>query len=46
MSGLIITPREEDFRRLDGQKALSILREVTLSEEEINKVVNKLKENG
>ena len=46
MSGLIITPREEDFRRLDGQKALSILREVTLSEEEINMVVNKLKENG
>ena len=46
MSGLIITPREEDFRRLDGQKALSILREVTLSEEEINMVVNKIKENG
>ena len=45
MSGLIITPREEDFRRLDGQKALSILREVTLSEEEINIVVNKIKEN-
>ena len=43
MAGLIITPREEDFRRLDGQKAVAILREVTLSEEEIDKVVDKLK---
>ncbi|MCH5178915.1 MAG: DUF4922 domain-containing protein [Prevotellaceae bacterium] len=35
MSGLIITPQEKDFRRLENDKIVDILREVTLPDEEI-----------
>ena len=42
MGGLIITPREEDFRKLTPRMAVSILREVTLDEAEVNAVVRKL----
>ncbi len=30
MAGLIITPREEDFRKMDAEKAVAILQEVSL----------------
>ena len=43
MGGLIITPRREDFERLTADKVCSILREVTLSEDEIMAAVAKLK---
>ena len=33
MAGLIITPRQEDFFRMDADKALSILRECSMSDE-------------
>ncbi|MBO4730928.1 MAG: DUF4922 domain-containing protein [Bacteroidaceae bacterium] len=46
MAGLIITPREEDYRRLTGEQAAAILKEVTLGEEEINKVCEKVKAHG
>ena len=42
MGGLIITPREEDFRKLTPELAAGILREVTMTEEEIAPVIEKL----
>lgn len=43
MSGLIITPREEDFRKLTEEKALSLLQECGVSEEKMNVIIAKLK---
>jgi len=39
MGGLIITPREEDFNAMTPELAADILREVTLSEEELQPVI-------
>ena len=44
MAGLMITPREEDFRRLTPELAISILREVALSDATFNDVVQHMKE--
>ena len=43
MSGLIITPREDDFRKLTEEKALSLLQECGVSEEKMNAIIAKLK---
>ena len=43
MSGLIITPREEDFRKLTEENALSLLQECGVSEEKMNTIIAKLK---
>ena len=43
MAGLIITPRQEDFERLTPEMALNILNEVSLSKEEMAKVIERLK---
>lgn len=43
MSGLIITPCEEDFRKLTEEKALSLLQECGVSEEKMNAIIAKLK---
>lgn len=43
MGGLIITPREEDFRRLTMEQAAGILREVTLTEEQLLPVIRRIK---
>lgn len=43
MSGLIITPREEDFRKLTEEKALSLLQECGVSVEKMNAIIAKLK---
>ena len=43
MSGLIITPREEDFRKLTEEKALSLLQECGVSEEKMIAIIAKLK---
>ena len=43
MSGLIITPREEDFQKLTEEKALSLLQECGVSEEKMNAIIAKLK---
>lgn len=43
MSGLIITPREEDFRKLTEEKALSLLQECGVSDEKMNAIIAKLK---
>lgn len=42
MSGLIITPREEDFRRLTPETALCILQEVTLPMDDVKRIAEKL----
>ena len=39
MGGLLITPREKDFRAITAELATDILREVTLSEEELKPVI-------
>ena len=44
MGGLIITPRREDFNKITAQQAVSILKEVTLSEQELEPVIHKIKE--
>ena len=43
MGGLIITPREQDFRRLDSDTLLAILREVSLTAEQQEQVVERMK---
>lgn len=43
MSGLIITPREDDFRKLTEENALSLLQECGVSEEKMNAIIAKLK---
>ena len=42
MGGLLITPRREDFDRLTPQQATAILREVTLTEEEVKGCVDRI----
>lgn len=42
MAGLIITPRQSDFERLTADKAESILKEVTLGEDEMQKVMERI----
>lgn len=42
MAGMIITPREEDFQKIDAQKAKDILREVSLGEAETEEVIHRL----
>lgn len=43
MSGLIITPREEDFRKLTEESATAILQECGVSTDKMNSIVSKLK---
>lgn len=42
MCGLLITPRKEDFERLTPEKAVSILQEVTISKEAVEKIGRQL----
>ena len=42
MCGLFITPRQQDFEALTAEKAASILKEVTLSEEELKPIIAQL----
>lgn len=46
MGGLLITPRKEDFERITPEQAASILREVSLGQEEMQKVLDRLKSIG
>lgn len=43
MGGLVITPREEDYRRLAADTVLNIYKEVSLTAEDALKVVQRLK---
>ncbi|MCR5180376.1 MAG: DUF4922 domain-containing protein [Bacteroidaceae bacterium] len=40
MGGLFITPREEDFHKLTPEWAVEILKEVTMTEEELQSVID------
>ncbi len=42
MGGLLITPRETDFRSLTPEQAFGILREVSLTEKQVAEVVHRL----
>ena len=42
MGGLLITPRRCDFERITGEKAAAILREVSLPQEEVEGLAQKL----
>ncbi len=42
MGGLIITPREEDFNKITPEWAADILREVTMTEEELQPIIANL----
>ena len=42
MGGLIITPREEDFRKITPEWAVKILKEVTLTEGELKPIIEKV----
>ena len=42
MAGLIITPREEDFRRLTSEEAVAVLRECALDEEAMKLLAERL----
>ena len=42
MSGLLITPRQEDFERMTPEMAVDILKECSLNEEEISMVIKQL----
>ncbi len=44
MGGLIITPHEKDFRSLTGNQAADILREVSLTREELEPVIARISE--
>ena len=44
MSGLLITPRHEDFEQLTAEQAVDILKEVSLSEEETALLTARIKE--
>ena len=44
MGGLIITPREQDFRRLTPELVMSIYQEISLDTEQMALIVKKLKE--
>ena len=45
MGGLIITPREEDFRKLTPETAMDILREVAISREQADSIIARLQQN-
>ena len=42
MGGLIITPREEDYKKITPEWAAEILQEVTMTEEELKEVIEKV----
>jgi len=43
MGGLLITPREEDFRRITPEQAFALLKEVSLTEESLQQLIEQLK---
>ena len=46
MSGLMVTPRQEDFKRITAEKAFDILKEVSIDKSNLLKVVEHLKKSS
>ena len=46
MAGLLITPRREDYEKLTPERAVAILKEVSLSEEEAQQVIAAIRQQG
>ena len=46
MAGLLITPRWEDYEKLTPERAVAILKEVSLSEEEAQQVIAAIRQQG
>ncbi|MBR1400069.1 MAG: DUF4922 domain-containing protein [Prevotella sp.] len=46
MSGLLITPRQEDIEKITAEQVAAILKEVSLTEKEATAVVDRIKGNG
>ena len=46
MSGLIITPREEDFNKLTADRAVAVLQEVALSKDDMRGVTERIRNAG
>lgn len=44
MAGLLITPRQEDFERLTADKAVAILKEVAISDDEAKALAERLRQ--
>lgn len=44
MAGMLITPREEDFEKLTPQRAGEILKEVSLTDDELKSVITRIAE--
>jgi hypothetical protein len=44
MSGLVVTPREEDFKVLDGDAIEAIIAEVGISEDTADEIAKRLKD--
>ena len=44
MAGLMITPRQDDFQRLDAPTAFNILKEVAATDDEVAAITDKLKQ--
>ena len=43
MGGLIITPREQDFRRLTAELLTDIYRELSITDEQVQEVIRRMK---
>ena len=46
MSGLIITPRQDDFERLTAEEATAILRECSLDDDAMQRLADQLRQTG
>jgi hypothetical protein len=44
MAGIIVTPRHEDFARLDGARVEAIFAEVSLGDDEVNEILERVTE--
>ena len=46
MAGLLITPRQEDFLKIDAEKAVAILQECAMGRKELEAICDQLKESS
>ena len=44
MAGVVVTPRREDFARLDGARVEAIFAEVSTTDEQVNDILERVTE--